>query len=356
MDIMDKRGSMDMATTPKQVVNTATGNRLLFPSHRIVYALPDGFNEGDRKLFYEENFRDEIPAVEMHTLEQVALINGLMIQKKNLLLAYTNHRENVPVSRFKSLLRLKLLPKEQMAEAISGVMDWADNYFHWMTEVFPRLVAMHRFKPHVQVVLTEKVAGLSFASGSLKLLNIPFKTLPTGRGVIVDKLYACPVPHVGQFNQYLLSAFRSDVIGLLSSDRLISPIRKLYISRSSARRRKVSNEDELWHALQIHGFEKVELEKLAWKDQVRLFREAVLVISNHGAGLSNIMFMPADSKVIELKSAKNDYWCYYSLARVCHLHYAYLLCKPTENNHRDADIEVEVNNLLRLMNIEEEVV
>ena len=355
MAIMDKRGSMDMAITPRQVDNLPTEHRLLFPSHRIAYALPDGFNEEDRKLFYEENFKDEIPAVEMHTLEKVAFINGLLIQKKNLLSVYTHHRENVPVSTFKSRLRLKFLPKEHMTEAISGVTDWADNYFHWMTEVLPRLVAMHRFKPDVQVLLTEKVGGLSFVSDSLNLLKISFRILPTGRGLLVDKLYSCIVPHVGQFNQYLLSAFRSDVIGLLSSDRLISPIRKLYISRSSARRRKVTNEDELWHALQIHGFEKVELEKLAWKDQVRLFREAVMVISNHGAGLSNIMFMPADSKVIELKSSKNDYWCYYSLARVCHLQYAYLLCKPSEINHREADIEVDIDQLLRLMNIEEEV-
>lgn len=344
-----------MATIPKQVDNAPSGSRMLFPSHRIAYALPDGFNEEDRKLFYEENFRDEIPDVAMHTLEKVALINGLLLQKKNLLPSYTHHRNNSPVSTFKSLIRLKLLPKEQMTEAISGVMDWADNYFHWMTEVLPRLVAMHRLKPQVQVVLSEKVAGLSFASGSLQLLNIPFKILPNGRGILVDKLYACTVPHVGQFNQYLLSAFRSDVIALLSSDRLISPIRKLYISRSSAKRRKVTNEDELWQSLQMHGFEKVELEKLAWKDQVRLFREAVLVISNHGAGLSNIMFMPADSKVIELKSDKNDYWCYYSLARVCHLQYAYLLCKPSSHNHRDADIEVDIDQLLRLMNIEAEV-
>ena len=326
-----------------------------FPSHNICYPLPIGFNENDRNLFYDENFYDKIPAIDLFILENVALVNGLIFQKKEILTDFTQHRNNNPVATYKSRIRLKFLPKDHLEEAISGLMDWADNYFHWLTELLPRIVAIHRQKLTVSLVVTEKLARLTFVQESLMLMNVPYKVLPTGRGVMVGKLYACKVPHVGQFNQFLLSAFRSEVIGTLSSDCLISPIRKLYISRSSARRRKVSNEDELWQSLQMHGFEKVELEKLAWKDQVRLFREAVLVISNHGAGLSNIMFMPADSKIIELKSAKNDYWCYYSLARVCHLHYAYLLCEPSAHDHRDADIEVEVNQLLRLMNIEEEV-
>ncbi|MFM1963910.1 MAG: hypothetical protein RLZZ172_2755 [Bacteroidota bacterium] len=344
-----------MDIIPKQVDKAQTGNCLLFPSHNIVYALPDGFIEEDRKLFYEENFRDEIPAVEILTLESVALINGLLIQNKLLLSEFTHHRNNAPVSTYKSRLRLKILPKEHFEEAISGVMDWADNYFHWMTELLPRIVALNKFKPDVPVVLSERVGRIPFVLNALDLLNISFYILPTGRGVVIDKLYVCKVPHVGQFNKFLLSSFRSEVIGLVSTYRLIAPIRKIYISRSAARRRKVSNEDELWQVLQSQGFEKVELENLPWRDQVRLFREAVLVISNHGAGLSNIMFMPADSKVIELKSAKNDYWCYYSLACVCHLQYAYLLCEQSETNHRDADIRVEVDKLLRLMNIEKEV-
>lgn len=325
-----------------------------FPSHSIAYQLPDGFSESDKNLFYKENFDDNIPAIDLITLENVALVNGLIFQKKEILTEFTQHRNNYPVATYKSRLRLKFLPKDHLEEAISGLMDWADNYFHWLTELLPRIVAIHRHHSNIPVVLTEKVAKLTFVQESLMLLKVSYKVLPIGRGVLVHKLNVCHVPHVGQFNQFLLSAFRSVVIETISSDHLISPIRKLYISRSSARRRKVTNEDELWQALQIHGFEKVELEKLAWKDQVKLFREAVVVISNHGAGLSNIMFMPVDSRVIELKSSKNDYWCYFSLARVCHLQYAYLLCKPAEYNHRDADIEVEIDQLFRLMNIEEE--
>ena len=173
--------------------------------------------------------------------------------------------------------------------------------------------------------------------------------LPVGRGVKIDRLLACKVPHVGQFNQYLFSAFREDVFALNPSDQLISPDRKLYISRSDARRRKILNEESLWQSLQHQGFERVELEGMNWYNQLKLFKEAALVVSNHGAGLTNIAFMAQGGRVIELKSKNNDYWCYFSLSRVIGLKYAYILCDGNNIDHRSADIVVDVDAVLHVI-------
>ena len=326
----------------------------LFPGHSIVYAVPDGFAEADRKLFYEDNFADEIPAVEMFLLEDVSVINGFVIQGNNFLDEFSHHAFANVGSKWKSFLRLKVFPQNNLNLAIWGVQDWADNYFHWVTELLPRLLAMHKTNREVPVLLSEKLSRLSFVRQAMEFFRIPYKVLPVGRGTKVGKLFACKVPHVGQFNQYVLSAFRADVLSSNASDQLFSPMRKLYISRSDARRRKILNEEVLWQQLKNHGFDRVELDGMKWSDQVRLFSEAVLVVSNHGAGLSNIMFMPADSRVIELKAAHNDYWCFYSLARVCHLQYTYMLCDASADNHRSADIHVDVQKLLSLMHIQEE--
>jgi capsular polysaccharide biosynthesis protein len=323
----------------------------LFPGHAIAYAVPDGFAEADRNLFYPDNFEDQIPSVEMFVLEEVTVINGFLIQCNKFLVEFSHHSNSIVGSKWKSVLRLRVLPKEHLDIAIWGVQDWADNYFHWVTEMLPRLWAVHKTNREVPVLLLEKVSILPFVKQAMEFFKIPFKVVPVGRGMTVGCLLACKVPHVGQFNQYLLSAFRSDVLSSYPSERIILPIRKLYISRSDARRRKIVNEEALWQTLQHHGFDKVELDGMNWPDQVRLFRESVLVVSNHGAGLSNIMFMPADGRVIELKSLYNDYWCFYSLARVCHLQYTYLLCDATSDNHRSADIHVDVQKLLSLIHI-----
>jgi capsular polysaccharide biosynthesis protein len=155
------------------------------------------------------------------------------------------------------------------------------------------------------------------------------------------------VPHVGRFNRYLLEDFRSKVFQELGFNNNVIPFRKLYITRKSARRRKITNEQNLLDEMNISGFEQVKLEDLAWAEQIKLFSETKVVVSNHGAGLSNIMFMKAGTIVIELKALNNDYWCFFSLARVCNLKYEYILCQATGSDHRNADINVDVDTLIQ---------
>jgi capsular polysaccharide biosynthesis protein len=123
----------------------------------------------------------------------------------------------------------------------------------------------------------------------------------------------------------------------------------LYISRDRAKRRKITNEDDVFELLASKGFEKVSLENLTLKNQVKLFQEALVVIGCHGAGLANIMFMQKNQTVIELKSNNNNYWCYFSLARVFGLKYYYSLNNGHVANHRDADIDIDLDALNQLM-------
>jgi capsular polysaccharide biosynthesis protein len=84
-------------------------------------------------------------------------------------------------------------------------------------------------------------------------------------------------------------------------------------------------------------------------DQVKLFQEARIVIGCHGAGLTNIMFMQKNQTVIELKSNNNNYWCYFSLSRVFGLKYFYSLNNGYVDNHRDADIDIDLDALNLLL-------
>lgn len=74
---------------------------------------------------------------------------------------------------------------------------------------------------------------------------------------------------------------------------------------SGASRRSIPNHDELASALEsiIHSpyqFQNVQLERILFEEQVRLFDNASLVIGQHGAGLANCLWMQPGSNVIEL--------------------------------------------------------
>ena len=76
------------------------------------------------------------------------------------------------------------------------------------------------------------------------------------------------------------------------------PVNRIYVSRKLAGKRHLSNEDEFLPLLKKYKFRKVYLEKMTIIEQVDLFRKASHVIAAHGAGLTNILFAPADDRML----------------------------------------------------------
>ena len=76
------------------------------------------------------------------------------------------------------------------------------------------------------------------------------------------------------------------------------PRRRLLVLRRHTRRlANVSELDQLSARLRL---EPTYLEGMAFRDQVKLFSESELVVGIHGAGLSNVAFMPAGGGVVEI--------------------------------------------------------
>jgi capsular polysaccharide biosynthesis protein len=78
--------------------------------------------------------------------------------------------------------------------------------------------------------------------------------------------------------------------------------RRLFVSRGDAGWRRVANEDELAGVLEERGFEIVECARLPLARQIELFAEAEIVVGPHGGGMTNLLFSPPGTKVLELFS------------------------------------------------------
>lgn len=105
---------------------------------------------------------------------------------------------------------------------------------------------------------------------------------------------------------------------------------RLFISRSGARRRRVSNEAEVVAALAPMGFEAVRLEELSWAEQVACFRRAKVIVAPHGAGLANLAFCAPGTRVVEgfNRSHVND--CFWQIAALRGLDYQAVVAGGTE--------------------------
>ena len=79
---------------------------------------------------------------------------------------------------------------------------------------------------------------------------------------------------------------------------------KVYISRGKARVRRVINEREVVSILKDRGFHTVLLEDYPFEQQVKIMMNARYAVSNHGAGLTNMLFMASGSSVFDCASLR----------------------------------------------------
>ncbi len=100
--------------------------------------------------------------------------------------------------------------------------------------------------------------------------------------------------------------------------------RRLWISRNRARYRRLQNEDEILALLSREGFEKVELEGLTFREQVDVLSQANAVAGPHGAGMTDLLFAPHGTRVLEFFPPEFVNPVFYSMANSQDQEYYYL--------------------------------
>ena len=108
---------------------------------------------------------------------------------------------------------------------------------------------------------------------------------------------------------------------------------RIYISRSKAQKRRLINEDEIISFLVENHFTIINMEDYSFNEQIEFLSKADILVSIHGAALTNMLWMPRGSKILEIR-LKNDFVnnCYFSLASSLELEYYYFLANPNDIN------------------------
>lgn len=109
--------------------------------------------------------------------------------------------------------------------------------------------------------------------------------------------------------------------------------RRLFVSRSIARNRRLVNEDEIWPILAARGFERVVAERLPFAEQVALFAQSEAVVAPHGSGLANLVFCAPGTRVVELFPSRTVD-AYHRLSTDLDLDYAYVRTRQVRRHPR----------------------
>lgn len=215
------------------------------------------------------------------------------------------------------------------------------NYYHWICEAIFRLWMVRGQLNNLILLLPEKYEKADFIMGSLKpfdLKNIYF--IPEGKNLLIGKLVLPQIkPICDSYNAQSVLEIRDFYVNYSIKNFQPHPDfgEKIYISRELANRRKVLNEKEVTSILKDNGFAIFYPEKYTFLQQVAIFSKAKQVVSIHGSGLTNILFMPHGSSVFELiKGRTNDFerpsFLFWYLSDALGFRYYYQLCDQVSLN------------------------
>jgi capsular polysaccharide biosynthesis protein len=198
----------------------------------------------------------------------------------------------------------------------------SNGHFHWFTEVLPRLWLIKDRAPEFVLMLPDTPYMRSVAAESLQVTGIRFKEIfwvQRGEFYKVPRLYhVSKVSRTGQMDDAIMMKLNRAFV-----DDKPRGKRKLYISRSLARFRRVLNEKELEEKLKDYGFEAIKTDEWSLTEQIAAFSECETLIGIHGAGLTNCLFMPPGGKVIELRKREPNYGYWHLAESVGHKYYYY---------------------------------
>jgi hypothetical protein len=270
--------------------------------------------------------------------------------------AYSNKQEiflNDAVVQFKEALidpdKLIELDNDEMYLLIHH--PWASNYWHWMTEVILRVWMVRNNTHKMILILPESMKNTVFVRQSLE--GFRFKDIffiPGGKHLLIRNLCVPEVKRIA--DSYYPRELHDIRKYYLSKRQLRSGSDRIYISRKKSAKRRVINEAEVEDLLQDYGFDCLNNEDYDFNEQVSLFSNVQHVISIHGAGLTNMLFMKEGSSVLELHKRRTNSYDWHSLAfwymsNALGFKYHHQLCEPEDprSTFFDANFIVDVKLL-----------
>lgn len=225
--------------------------------------------------------------------------------------------------------------------------SWSNNYYHWFNETLPQLFLLNQYIENSIVILPLELSNKSFIVDSLELLKIHYKWIDQKKTNRFDSLAVLHTSTLRpDINPFLQKQVRYAIFSALNIVAALKPFRKIYISRKNARYRKIINEEELLPLLKEYGYEIIYPERNSFIEQVILFSESKALISVHGAGHTNCMFMNKESKVMEIRNAEWDSQplCFWELANIFELKWEYVTAQSVDKASNFNDIYIPLHS------------
>lgn len=310
--------------------------------------LPVNFDQNDLRLFNHE-LEKVIPETRLLEFENIRISSDGILFKRHHLLP-ESFAFSFLLKQWKMRTRLKFLLINYLGRrartlnrnALWITDDWSTGYFHWLADALSRLYTMRERLADFVLVLPWHYQGRDFVEASLRAFGVKAVEY-----IKRDELLRCRKVFVpthtapsGHYNEEIIRGVRRLLLKAYGAPGDSGEGERIYISRGRAPKRRILNEEAVCQVLAEFNFKIIHAEDLSFEQQVEICSRARYLVSNHGAGLTNMLFLPTGASVLELRhhtDCINN--CYFTLASALNLKYFYQTCEssnPAEDPHTAA--------------------
>ncbi|MDC3103216.1 glycosyltransferase family 61 protein [Acidimicrobiaceae bacterium] len=304
---------------------------------------PINLKPEDEYLF-EKEFKKTLPGSRVYKLKNITISNSVFKKFKYFRIKINHQRMNsININTkirflFKDFLEIFIIKKNKKTNTIEKgiwVIDSRSNqYFHWMTDALQRIFAAKEYNSEYPILLTSNFKNNPFVEESLKLLNLNHIQLDHEKQYLIKEFILSErVTPAGNYRVDIINQIADELKSTKENLNSDLKMERIWISRQKVERRKINNFDDIEEILQKYKFHILEFETYKLPEQILMLKNCKVLGGVHGAGLTNMLFMPKNSKILEVR-AKNDDKnnCFFSLASDLKMKYYYFLSSTDDEN------------------------
>ena len=231
----------------------------------------------------------------------------------------------------------------------SLVASWPRSHYHFLHDAATRLPGLldrlpsgTRFVVSPETPVSHHEVLLAFGIPADRVA-----TIPRGEEWQFERLHVVsPAAYAGHDRAELDRAVRDRVLDHFGIT-FGRPTRRVFLSRRRQQRRVV-NENAVVALLEPFGFEAIVPEELSLRDQVALFAETEIVVSNHGSAFTGALFAPPGLVLVDAVDPQMEHCAhvFWSLCGALGHEYWFLRADraPNPNARRD-DVDIPLHRL-----------
>lgn len=231
--------------------------------------------------------------------ERAHVYKEFIVDRHGLAVRETFYDEDIPYERLRGGLGYRRNEVYVAEPAYAMLHPCPGNYWHFMIEILPGLIYALK-----SGLLVQKVIGkftLPYQFEILRELGFDRDRLiiiQDEDSVACAQVFTAINGHSRRSLPHAVRWLRNHYLG--SAQVQWTGRERLFIKRGSQAARYHQQEELIADKFEKQGFSIVQSESLTFREQVELFSRAGVIAGLHGAGLTNGVFAPRGTKILEI--------------------------------------------------------